>query len=233
MSNGYDPYVPPPEHGGAQGCCSGAQSQPGPQYQQYQGQPYQPQGYQGAPQPGQPYQNQPYQGQQYGAPARRAGSAPYGSWGSRVGAYLIDSLLSAVPMIVISGLGLWLAFKDSYSVEDINGNSTLHNVSGGGVALALLGPLVALLFNLWNRAIRQGRTGQSLGKKMLHLKVVDERTGQPTGAGVGFGRYLLEAVAGGISGGLLLIVDLLWPLWDDTKQTLHDKIVHTIVVRGD
>ena len=64
-------------------------------------------------------------------------------------------------------------------------------------------------------------------------KVVDERTGQPTGAGVGFGRYLLEAVAGGISGGLLLIVDLLWPLWDDTKQTLHDKIVHTIVVRGD
>ena len=115
MSNGYDPYVPPPEHGGAQGYGSGAQSQPGPQCQQYQGQPYQPQGYQGAPQPGQPYQNPPYQGQQYGAPARRAGSAPYGSWGSRVGAYLIDSLLSAVPMLVISGLGLWLAFKDSYS----------------------------------------------------------------------------------------------------------------------
>mgnify|MGYP007004610219 CR=1 FL=1 len=30
-----------------------------------------------------------------------------------------------------------------------------------------------------------------------------------------------------------VIVDLLWPLWDDTKQPLHDKIVHTIVVRGD
>ena len=207
------------------GASGGAQSQPGPQYQQYQGQPYQPQGYQGAPQPGQPYQNQPYQGQQYGAPARRAGSAPYGSWGSRVGAYLIDSLLSAVPMIVISGLGLWLAFKDSYSVEDINGNSTLHNVSGGGVALALLGPLVALLFNLWNRAIRQGRTGQSLGKKWTGITLLSEQTGQPLGAGMTFVRGLAHFLDS-----LPCNIGYLWPRWDTKRQTFADKIMNSVVV---
>jgi uncharacterized RDD family membrane protein YckC len=29
----------------------------------------------------------------------------------------------------------------------------------------------------------------------------------------------------------LWIVDLLWPLWDSKRQTLHDKVVDTVVVR--
>jgi hypothetical protein len=30
---------------------------------------------------------------------------------------------------------------------------------------------------------------------------------------------------------LLLIVDHLWPLWDRRRQTLHDKLAHTVVIR--
>ena len=30
---------------------------------------------------------------------------------------------------------------------------------------------------------------------------------------------------------LPLILDYLWPLWDDRNQTLHDKAVSTVVVR--
>ena len=27
------------------------------------------------------------------------------------------------------------------------------------------------------------------------------------------------------------IIDMLWPLWDDRNQTLHDKVVGTVVLR--
>ncbi len=34
-----------------------------------------------------------------------------------------------------------------------------------------------------------------------------------------------------VAGGLLLVVDLLWPLWDRPwRQAIHDKIARTIVV---
>lgn len=209
--------------------------------QQYgQGQTY------GQPQYGQSYGQQQYGAPQYGqgqyAPMPPTG-VPFASYGSRVGAHLIDGLLSFLPVLLFGILGLWMAFKDSHEVPagtfsdgtltSTSSDTTLEGVHGSGFALAGLGFLITLLFGLWNQGIRQGKTGQSLGKKMLHLKVVDERTGLPTGAGTGVGRYLLEAAAGAISSGFLTLIDLLWPLWDEKKQTLHDKIVHTVVVKGD
>jgi uncharacterized RDD family membrane protein YckC len=31
--------------------------------------------------------------------------------------------------------------------------------------------------------------------------------------------------------GLIWLLDMLFPLWDSKKQTLHDKIVGTVVIR--
>jgi uncharacterized RDD family membrane protein YckC len=31
--------------------------------------------------------------------------------------------------------------------------------------------------------------------------------------------------------GLIWLLDMLFPLWDAKKQTLHDKIVKTVVIR--
>jgi hypothetical protein len=62
------------------------------------------------------------------------------------------------------------------------------------------------------------------------LTVVDNRTGAPIGFGRAFGRYLL-AVVFGAACGLLQLLDSLWPLWDDEKQTLRDKATSAIVVR--
>jgi uncharacterized RDD family membrane protein YckC len=49
------------------------------------------------------------------------------------------------------------------------------------------------------------------------------------GNGLAFGRF---AVAWAINlipfGG---VVDDLWPLWDERKQTLHDKAVKTLVIK--
>ena len=50
----------------------------------------------------------------------------------------------------------------------------------------------------------------------------------PSAAGAAVGRYLFAAF---ISGNFLLL-GYLWSLWDDRKQTWHDKVVSSVVVKA-
>ncbi len=91
--------------------------------------------------------------------------------------------------------------------------------------------------------IGNGR-GATLGKKSLGIKVVDA-AGNPPGLQVGFIRgllpqgagglrYILPASLGWITGVVFVVqlIDLLWMLWDDRRQTLHDKMAGTYVVNA-
>lgn len=89
----------------------------------------------------------------------------------------------------------------------------------------VVGFLIAVAFGVWNLCIRQGRTGQSLGKSNLGLRLVKESTGQPMGAGLSFVRQLAHYVDG------LCYIGYLWPLWDAKRQTFADKIMSTVVIR--
>lgn len=91
--------------------------------------------------------------------------------------------------------------------------------------------LLALGWGAYNGYLN-GTTGQSIGKKMVGLKVVGEQTGQVIGASMGLVRWAIPAVIGFIPciGALFLLVDLLFPLWDSKKQTLHDKAVKSLVI---
>ena len=63
---------------------------------------------------------------------------------------------------------------------------------------------------------------------MVGIRVVDATTMQPgIGSGRAIGRYFahfLSAIPCGLG--------YFWMLWDQDKQTWHDKIVSTKVVRG-
>jgi uncharacterized RDD family membrane protein YckC len=85
--------------------------------------------------------------------------------------------------------------------------------------------VVSLVFNIYNLVIRQGRTGYSLGKTVVGIKLVRISTGQPMGAGTCFVRQLAHIVDG-----LVCYLGWLWPLWDSRRQTLADKIMGTVVV---
>ena len=81
-----------------------------------------------------------------------------------------------------------------------------------------------------------GTTGQSLGMKQSGLRCVGEATGQPIGASQGLVRNLLFAVAWLANclcyfGGLLVLIDSLFPLWDPKKQTIRDKIAKSVVIK--
>lgn len=45
-------------------------------------------------------------------------------------------------------------------------------------------------------------------------------------------KLIIFGVIGWVTGGIVTLLDALWILWDKNRQTLHDKIATTIVVRA-
>ena len=200
-----------PDQGYGQPAYGGQQSygQPGygqPQYGQpaYGQQP----GY-GQPGYGQPGYDQPagFGGSPYPNPFGGAPAASgYAPWGSRVGAALVDAIAPTVVFMVL----FFLLGSDSYG-------ST--NFFGVLLYLAFIG------FTIYNSCYLQGTTGQSIGKKVVGIKLLKEATGQPVGFGLAFGRQFAHVLDS-----LPLYLGYLWPLWDDKRQTFADKVCATIVV---
>jgi uncharacterized RDD family membrane protein YckC len=137
------------------------------------------------------------------------------SWGQRVAASLIDLVVYLAPGIVAALLiGLSVAITGADEPP---------------AAVAILGLLLILstiVVFYWNRVFRQGRTGQSLGKSALNITLISANTRQPVGAWRAFLREFLSGLFG-----QLCFVNYLWPVWDDQKQTWHDKVMDTVVVK--
>jgi uncharacterized RDD family membrane protein YckC len=71
-----------------------------------------------------------------------------------------------------------------------------------------------------------GETGQTIGKRALGIRVYDfSGTGGPIGYGRAFIRWL-----GRIVSGIPCYLGYLWMIWDQEKQTWHDKLATTVVV---
>nr|WP_297426697.1 RDD family protein [uncultured Actinotalea sp.] len=149
--------------------------------------------------------------------AHRAQVAP---WGSRVAAYLVDWLVTLSPGLVVGPV----AFLTADRGTDIFGEPTIMTTPTGDWAI-LAGLVVASGLWVWNRWLRQGRTGRSLGKQLLRTRLVDARTGAVTGVGRAAGRELAHVLDWPASLGYL------WAIWDPRGQTFADKVVTTVVVR--
>lgn len=178
----------------------------------------------GDAQPGSVPPPHPYGAAPAAAPAFAFGG--FASWLSRVGAYLVDSFFGA-----IAGLPAWVGevmlFSNATTTTDANGVHHLHtHQTGTTLALILIGSLTSLAFFVWNVCLRQGRTGASLGKSVLGLRLVDKDL-QPIGGGLSFLRNLLHVVDA-----LPCCFGYLWPIWDSQRQTFADKIMGTVVINA-
>lgn len=67
------------------------------------------------------------------------------------------------------------------------------------------------------------RRGQSVGKALLGIRVIDERFGLPPDLWHAFLRWWITG---------LLPPLLIWATWDDRRQGIHDKAAETLVVRA-
>lgn len=233
-----EPYGQQPPPYGQQPQPYGQQPPPPEPYGQ-QAQPYGQQSYGQQP----PAQQNPYGGYGQapvyaGGPAMHPGSLGYvqanfgqvATFGSRALALIVDTLLSLIGLIpmIIGIVVLAMAvptetYVDEFGMTQTTGGDSSQAVVGG--LLIALGVLVSLAITLWNRVFKMGRTGQSVGKKVVGLKLVDDKTGQPIGAGMCFLRELVSSIVNQV-----VYLSYLWMLWDADKQTLADKAVHSTVV---
>ncbi len=89
----------------------------------------------------------------------------------------------------------------------------------------VIGYIVWWLFTL--------RRGQTPGKRLLGIRVI-RADGTPSEWGWTFMReFIVKGIAvslGNAVVGIVWIVDLLWAFWDKDRQTIHDKIMKTVVV---
>ena len=159
------------------------------------------------------------------APAWGAPLPPLASWGERLGASLIDGLLAGVPLMI--GYGVAMAtFFWSAATSSTTGTTGATGFLAGGAIAFVLGWLAYVGIIVWNRVLRQGRTGQSVGKKILGIRLLSEDHLQPIGPGMAFVRDIVHIVDG------IFYVGYLRPLWDVKRQTFADTIIKTLVVKG-
>jgi uncharacterized RDD family membrane protein YckC len=124
-------------------------------------------------------------------------AGPRAGFWKRFAAYVVDSVVLAVPYLV------------------------LYAILGESVAVGLF--LVG--FIVYFTYFEGSATGQTLGKRALGIRVIDLRTG----GAIGYGRAFIRLI-GRIVSGLPIYLGYLWMLWDDEKQTWHDKFANAIVV---
>ena len=92
----------------------------------------------------------------------------------------------------------------------------------GGLAL-LVGLVIALVIPIrWIAKYGGGPVA-----RRLRVRVVCRRTAEPIGTGRAIGRTLGSFVSGWV-----FYLGYLWMLWDSEKQTWHDKMVSSVVIRA-
>jgi uncharacterized RDD family membrane protein YckC len=131
---------------------------------------------------------------------------------------LLDGFPSYVGLAVFYvGYALWIiAVAQSGSASPSAG--VIPMVIGGAIMLG------GLAWNVYNRWLIAGRTGQSWGKRVTKIRLISGQTGLPIGATNAFLRDIVHTVDG------MAYIGYLWPLWDAKKQTFADKLMNTVVV---
>ena len=211
MTNEYPPQggQPPPEGNPPEGQ---------PQYPQ-QGQSHQPGSY-----PQHPQQQGGYgQYEQAPNPYQRGPSGPRANFGQRLGAYILDVLITAVPTAVIFGL------LGGFGDLGDDPNQLRSFGTGEDFLFALLGLVITLAYFV---LLEGSSSGQTIGKKALSIRVIGQNTGGPIGYGRALGRNAVRTLPSylPVVGWFWGLLDGLWMLWDKEKQTLHDKGSKTVVV---
>jgi uncharacterized RDD family membrane protein YckC len=164
-------------------------------------------------------------------PPQPIGNFHLASWGSRALALIIDTLIITVAAVVVLGI-LGALFG---GVGALAGD-------GGGAAGFVLGILV-FAFPVWIITLlympywMSKNDGATIGKQVMKIRVI-RVNGQPTDFGWSALRQVvvIQGLFGFVGGAFLLgipiILDYLWPLWDEENRALHDMLVQSRVVQA-
>lgn len=167
----------------------------------------------GAPGYGAPGYGAPGSGTtQVGYGYAQAVGAPLAGFWVRFAAYLVDGVILSIPSNLIAEATL---------------DGTVYEIGTSIPASFAVLNVVLLVAQLAYFAILEGTSGQTVGRMLCGIRVVDADTLQPgIGIGRGVGRYFARLLSS-----LPCLLGYFWMLWDDQNQTWHDKLCRTKVVR--
>lgn len=148
---------------------------------------------------------------------------------------IVDAAISFAAAFIPLVLGLVLiiaGMPDTYECGSYPYTSDCEVLGSGSDAMVVIGVLLILLtffislaVAFWNRVWRVTKSGQSIGKKINGLKVIDAETGGNPQLGPAVLRELVHQFAG--------IISWIWMLIDDDDRTLADIVGKTHVVHTD
>ena len=148
----------------------------------------------------------------------------YAGFWSRFGAYFIDGIIAGI-IVKISMSVMMFPLSRHFSSALMSGNPQpeliVSSLSMVLVITILLGSSLQALYFI----LMWGYKGATLGKMAMRIKIVSTK-GSDISYGTAFLRYI-----GTMISGMLFCLGYLWMLWDDKKQTWHDKIASTCVIR--
>jgi uncharacterized RDD family membrane protein YckC len=151
---------------------------------------------------------------------------PLAGWGRRLAAYVLDGLFST---LVGTAVGAVVGGLVGLAVYVLAGDDADEAAVVAGIVLGYVVLLVVVA--TYYTYLHGNERGQTWAKRLLGIRVRDEATGGKIGYGRAFARWLMPLLFWNfffIPG----LLDGLWPLWDEKRQSWHDKIVRSIVVRG-
>lgn len=153
---------------------------------------------------------------------------PLAEWWKRLVALIIDWIVVSVPVGIILTVLVAGAFSqttfDPETGEITGGEGAFFGSVFGGYGVALLIPF------LYQWLMNGSSKGQTLGKMALKIQVRDATTGGPIGMGRSLLREIVRYGLSAVTCGIGWLLDGLWPLWDNKRQTLHDKAASSVVV---
>jgi len=160
---------------------------------------------------------------------------PLADFSARLVAYIIDVALVSVASIIVAVPAAIVLFRSLPDPNDFAYDDSPRRLLTEFVAPVLLfeaGLFVLILVAYYFYAVEyMHRSGQTLGKKAMKIRIVPLDPARKLTRGMAARRYLVEYCAGALVP-FLSYLDGLWQLWDKPyQQTLHDKVARTVVVK--
>ena len=164
-----------------------------------------------------------------------AGPQELASVGSRIGGALLDGLFSVLIMLpgLIIGGGIMVASVASAGGQNMAPEEGAAIAAGGMITGFLIIAANALLPLIIN-CVLIAKSGQSLGKKVVGTRMVDQNSGETVGFVQGFlvRTFVFQLITGiPVVGGFVALADIVF-LFTEGNQTLHDRLAKTRVVRA-
>lgn len=134
-----------------------------------------------------------------------------GFW-ARLVAYIIDAIIVGIVAGVIQAILITPA--------------SAPDAGGGAFLLLIVGYILTFVWGFAYYVYFWTRSGQTPGKKIMGLKVITVNGDKLT-----TGKAIVRVIGYAISS-IIIYLGFLWSIWDKNKQTWHDMIAGTYVVKA-